>query len=572
MLDYGAPPQRPKRNRDAEGKRTPDQRADDYVRMQQQLESERMVPESAWRTVYKYIIPERYAWWSNTGMAVWANIFDSTGPTDNEKLAGAIHDLITNRQSKWFTYTFDDVDQPEQGSSEESRWADSTARRQREGLEADGFYSSLSEIYQDLAGPGQAALMIDEVDRRPMYSARHIGEVWLIVNAHGVVNGVHRKFKLKAYQAVEMFDRPDDDVHDEIVKAAKNPETRSNEYEFLHVVTGRQKLDPSRNDPINRPVADCYVDVQHKCIVREGGHHEWPWMTPRWKLAAGGTYGSGPGVKALPDILSLNVAVEEGLKASERAGNPSIFAPNDGYIAQPTNAPGHTNYYDASGGNPNERIMAWPAAVNMPVMVQQQQRHAEQIHDAYYIDLLQLRNGPQMTATEVNARMDQKLSVLELPMGRVVRELIVPALVRDFGIRLRAGEFDPIPDSVRRLQGQMRIKWMSPFMRALMANEADALPRFVAKLGPLLERKPELLDVIDVDAEAVRVARGAGIRESSIRDVDAVTDMRATRAATQGLQDAVTAAPGVAGAALDAAKAAQLLGGADQGTALPPLP
>ena len=68
------------------------------------------------------------------------------------------------------------------------------------------------------------------------------------------------------------------------------------------------------------------------------------------------------------------------------------------------------------------------------------------IRQAYYSDQLQLQEGPQMTATEVQVRYELMQRLFNI--SRFQSEFLNPLIERVFGIMFRAGALLPEPESI----------------------------------------------------------------------------------------------------------------------------
>jgi hypothetical protein len=67
--------------------------------------------------------------------------------------------------------------------------------------------------------------------------------------------------------------------------------------------------------------------------------------------------------------------------------------------------------------------------------MEEQRRGA--IRDAFYVNQLMMQSGPQMTATEVVQRNEEKMRLLGPVLGRLQSELLRPLIDRTFAILLR---------------------------------------------------------------------------------------------------------------------------------------
>ena len=62
----------------------------------------------------------------------------------------------------------------------------------------------------------------------------------------------------------------------------------------------------------------CYVLVEEKALLEEGGFDEFPYMVPRWQKVAGEIYGRSPSMTCLPDIKMVNQMMKTVIKAAQK--------------------------------------------------------------------------------------------------------------------------------------------------------------------------------------------------------------------------------------------------------------
>ena len=111
------------------------------------------------------------------------------------------------------------------------------------------------------------------------------------------------------------------------------------------------------------------------------------------------------------------------------------------------------------------------------------------IREGFFIDQLQLQQGPQMTATEVLQRTEEKLRLLGPVMGRLQSELLSPLINRVFGLLARQGKLPPVPEVLQN--SDYSIEYVSPLARAQKQIEANSLMRVFEIGSPILQLQPE---------------------------------------------------------------------------------
>ena len=145
---------------------------------------------------------------------------------------------------------------------------------------------------------------------------------------------------------------------------------------------------------------------------------------------------------ARADIRTLNAAKLFELRAWEKTIDPPTLASYNGIIGDLRLDPGGLTYVrDINGIKPMENGTQWQVS---------QIKSSElivNIRRAFFNDQLQLHEGPNMTATEVRARMELMQQILGPVVGRLQSEFLNPLLQRVFMVMFRACLFKDPPRS-----------------------------------------------------------------------------------------------------------------------------
>ena len=153
------------------------------------------------------------------------------------------------------------------------------------------------------------------------------------------------------------------------------------------------------------------------------------------------------------------------------------------------------------------------------------------IRQAYYSDQLQLQEGPQMTATEVQVRYELMQRLLGPTLGRFQSEFLNPLIERVFGIMYRAGALMKEPDIIQGTK--IDVEYLGPLARSQRMEESVAIERLYSLAMNIAQIDPAIMDNIDHD-EAVRL-RGKllGVPKTVLRGRDEVEGMREAKAQAQ---------------------------------------
>ena len=155
----------------------------------------------------------------------------------------------------------------------------------------------------------------------------------------------------------------------------------------------------------------------------------------------------------------------------------------------------------------------------------------ERIKSAYFIDQMQLQQGPQMTATEVLQRTEENLRLMGPVLGRQLFEFARPTLSRVFDIMMRKKKFPEPPEA---LQGQdFEFNFTSQIVRAQKLNQSQNLLRAIESAGPLIEADPSVLDNINSDEALRHIIKLHGLPQQFLRSQEEIEGLREQRAEAQ---------------------------------------
>ena len=414
------------------------------------------------------------------------------------------------------------------------------------------FNTEVHELYLDLTSVGTGAIFVEEgnngfANDGIHFNTLHIAEYFIQENVTGKVDTLYRKYKLTARQAIEEFG--EDNVGEKIIEAAQNKPDK--QFNFIHAVEPTKDYERSTGKSNTKlPFHSCHVCVEDKMVVRSGGYNEFPYLVPRWSKATGEIFGRSPSYNALPDIKTLNKAVEIGLKAWAKAIDPPLLVQDDGVIGRVRMTPAGITVVRTDGA-----IKPLQIGSNWQITDMKENQLRTAIRQAYYSDQLQLQEGPQMTATEVQVRYELMQRLLGPTLGRFQSEFLNPLIERVFGIMYRAGALLPEPELLKGQQ--MDIEYVGPLARSQRMEESVAIERLYGLAMNVVQVDPAIMDNINHD-EAIRL-RGKllGVPKTILRSRDEVMEMREQRAEQQAQMAAMQQQQAAGDAMQSQAKAAK---------------
>jgi hypothetical protein len=233
-------------------------------------------------------------------------------------------------------------------------------------------------------------------------------------------------------------------------------------------------------------------------------------------------------MKALPDIKMLNKMMQTLIRAAQKIADPPMMVPDNGFLLPLRTVPGGTNIYRAGS---KDKIEYLQSAGRIDINNEMVEQARDRIRQAFFIDQLQLQDGPQMTATEVMQRTEEKLRTMGPILGRLNNELLKPIIDRTFDIMLRRGLFAPMPEILRGKQ--LDTIYVSQISKAQRASEADTLTRVIQSIAPMIEMNPQMMDNINADSVLRYHAHIFGLAEEMLNDPEEVSKVRQARAEQQ---------------------------------------
>lgn len=479
--------------------------------------------EAHWKELARYFLPEKDNVWGGQvpGEKKGNYLFDSTGRRSSERLASALHGMLTNPSVQWFSFSTGDskID----NTLENAKWLQDAARAVNSILNNSNFQSEIHEVYLDLCSLHTSHLRVEEDDIEIVkFQSRPIYECSISENYRGVIDTVHYEYMRTLDQ---LFDEFRDTLPQELIELRQRDPLK--EYTIIHAIEPSDRMPEKLRHPM-MPFTSVHILKEEFVILKVAGFEENPCIISRFYKLSGEMYGRGPAMYALPDVKTANQMMKVWLEGAQLAINPPLQVPDEGVLLPVRFTPGGTNYYRADSKDRIEPIItgANPQIGNQIIEL----IHAN-IQKAFYIDQLHLVESDRMTATEVMQRRDEQLRSLSPILGRLMYELHAPIILRVFGIATRRGLIQPPPAELR--SNKLEIKFVSQLARAQESVEGDAAVRALQTVMGLAQADPTIMDVLDLDATAKFIYKSYGSPLHLLRKDKDTKDIRAKREQAQ---------------------------------------
>jgi hypothetical protein len=247
----------------------------------------------------------------------------------------------------------------------------------------------------------------------------------------------------------------------------------------------------------------------------------------------------------------INAMSRVTITAAQKQVDPPLMVPDDGFMLPIRTTPGGLNFYR---GGTRDRIEPLQIGANNPLGLNLEEQRRTAIRAAFYVDQLVLGQGPQMTATEVVQRTEEKMRLLGPVLGRLQAELLQPMIERVFAVLNRQNKLPAAPEFLN--DRDLDIEYVSPLAKAQRQSDVQGIVRLFELLSPLAGIDPTVFDHLDTDGLVrymlhtlsipARVTKGEGeiMRERSQRQEQAQVQQELNEA-TQTAEALGSVAPAI---------------------------
>lgn len=454
-------------------------------------------------------------------------VFDSTARRSAAILKSQIQGALMPADVKWFDLLFRDDDLNDDKEAKE--WLESCGRRMWLAMEDSKFQLSGEETISDMVDFGNSVMIEEERMKNDAYD----GLFFDTISMRGIYfeedwdGSILRLFRRIQWTPLQIMSKFKEEQIPETVRARAEGEASLYRMDVIYCIYPREdKADlefPAT--PENRPWGSKYIlHESAEMVGEEAGFYEMPAFIARWGKTSGSKYGYGPGHIALPDVLTAQNMVKQELAYVEKVIDPpSLVSERNIFGDLDLTAGGVNVVQDIDGIRPYESGARYGEAK----MSLEELRG--RIEDTYYVNELQLKDSPAMTATESMMRKEEILKMFGPMRSRFQAELFDPVLQRTFNIMYRNEQFEEPPESVAQLGGEIDIRYTGPMARAQRTDEVAALERWATFIAQLSEVFPEMRDIPDPDQMALIAADNLNVPAKARRAEREIAENRKKR-------------------------------------------
>lgn len=466
------------------------------------LESERSGVEFVWKLIEMFIFPfrgEMYGSPQEEGSVDWRkrDIYDGTAAIANQNLAANMNSGLTNSLYQWFMLKM--RDKKLNSEADVKDWLQRSGARMFEELGDSNFELKANETYLDLPSFGIGA-QIEEVEenkdgsfKKLIFSSVPVGEYVFETSIDGSLLNFWRKLSMTLTQIEDKFGEWD--IPSSLQQKIAAGKTSTEKMEVIFCVFRRQWIDEEDKfgviAPEDRPFGMVYYLVDNNSMIGdEGGYYEMPVFLPRWRTTSGSIWGNSPAMLCLSNVLSLNEIIEYILKNLEKAIDPPTIGTKRGVIGDvDLSAGGHTVVRSL------KELEPFLAKGDFRAGELSKTDLRDMINRTFFMDQLQLKESPAMTATEVNARFQLMQRLLGPTLNRLQVDWLDPLIQRTFGILYRYNQLPELPQVLADNESDLDIEYTGPMAKAQQEVRAQAIEQVLGTAIGLIEAFPEIRNV-----------------------------------------------------------------------------
>lgn len=528
-----------------------DDKAKQILARHEQLRSERCPYESNWQDIVELVRPGTSDFHKgfSPSQTRTEKIYDGTAPQALGELASGLHSHLTSAAERWFACEVEEMNELE-NEPEALMWLDDVADIIYEHYSnpITNLNSALNECYMDIGAFGMCVLNQEWSSNTGHLNFRAfpLADCWIDENADGKVDTLHRETEMTKRQMIQMFG--EENLPQKIREDTNSPVTKK--WCVVHAVYPRIERKLGNYTAKNKRFASCWVAKEYCHTLKESGYNSFPYHVPRWSTLAGEVYGRGPGIGALPDIRMLNRMEYTIIRAAQKAVDPPIQVPNDGFMPNIKANPGAIWLHEPGA----ERAEALDFKANIPIGLELSEQRRDAIRAAFFAPFLKLKDKKaEQTAYEIQEIVDEQLRFMEPMFGRLQSEMLGPQIARSYELLNENGRIPVEPEvlSGRRL----KVVYISPAARAQKSRKALGVRKFFEGIVPFAQVKPEVMDAINFDGATQELALAMGVSRKAINAPETIVEIRRQRAKQAEMQMLAEAAEPVSKAVLNISQA-----------------
>lgn len=503
-----------------------------------------------WQYVGKYVHTRKqnFTEYNDAGDFLTEDIFDSTAPKANQKMAAALNGMLWQSGGKSVRINptrnivlTDEVKKYFDFMSKTVSWALDDPRA--------GLILALEEYMTDQGCFGTSGIACFENDTSALrFQCWGVDEITIEEGKNGYVSTIYREFEISVSQAEEDYGL--ENLSEKTQELFRN-QRMTEMVKFLHIIS------PDKSKDAPKPYLSLHIELGPDKEVKRSGFWEMPVPVSRFYKRRNEIYGRSPAMQALADILELNATKEARISAIEKSLDPPLGVYDDAVLGneEVDTSAGGLNVFATSGRIANQNPI-------FPLFTVETIREADKsiedlirsINEHFSIDrLLDFNNETRMTLGEAQMRQEIRSEALGSLFARQQNELFTPLIERAVSVLYFQGRLgvikgseeeqivlargeapyyipDVVADLIERGEDFYELEYITPAARMMETREAQGVLRtweFAMMIGQVNQ---EVFDLLDADESLKIISRSEGAPGRILLAQEIVDEIRARKA------------------------------------------
>ena len=491
--------------------------------------------EEWWRALSEIFAPNRCRFSVNEKPVKKALRFNTRARQIPDDFAAGMKSGLTSPSRPWFTLTLYDDGLAELENVK--TWLTEIQDIMQGAMLRTNLYDQIYDVYKEQGIFGTGALLIEEDDEN-IFTAKSltVGSYCIGVDKLGRVNRFGRQFQRTLRQLAEEFG--ENNLPQELQHRLKT-KPDNQKYELRNLIEPSEDYlqDEGKAGKFRYLSLWWLVGYREPEFLRVGGYNELPVMVPRWRIINDDLYGrEQPGDVGYDDAVTLQDLELDERSAIKKAVRPPVLVPENLTQYDIRDNPGGVTIYTALNGEKPSITPLYQVSFDHKGVAEKRLEVTQHLEEIFYVNMfkmwtLDLRQN--RTATEIQARENEKMFILGPLIERQMSELLDPMINRIFAIMNRAGKFPPPPEELQ--DREIKIEYMSILANTQKQAAFSGIETIINTVNLLAQaqagtgRAPDVLDKIDCDEIIDQLADMYVIPAGVVLGDDVVAEKRAER-------------------------------------------
>ena len=455
-----------------------------------------------------------------------------------DDFAAGMKSGLTSPSRPWFTLTLYDNGLAELENVK--AWLTEVQDIMQGTMLRSNIYDQIYDVYKEQGIFGTGAMLIEEDDEKVFHAqSLTIGSYAIGVDKRGKVNRFCRQFRRTLNQLVSEFGEEALPQELQYRYRETKEKTDNTRYELRHLIEPSEeyKQNEGKSGKFRYRSLWWLYGYKEPEFLREGGYHEFPVMVPRWRVINDDLYGrEQPGDTGYDDAVTLQELEIDERSAIKKGVRPPVVVPESLTQGDVRDYPGGITLYSPMGDKAPAITPLYQVMFDHKSVAEKRLELTAHLEDIFYVNMFKMWTTDlraNRTATEIQAREEEKMYMLGPLIERQMSEMLDPMIGRIFGIMDRAEMFPMPPEELSDLE--IKIEYMSVLANIQKQASFSGIQTLTATAGQLgqmqmaLSGKSDVLDKIDCDEIIDQLADMYVIPSGIVLGDDKVAKLRQAR-------------------------------------------